>query len=76
MPNHLAISQSVAVLRFFKMAAAAMLDFKIFEILTVGTVRRVELRHHAKFRRNPSHRGADMAIFRFFNMAAAVILDF
>ena len=42
---------------FFKMAAAAILDFGNFEFLTVGTLKRVELRLHAKFCRNRSKRG-------------------
>ena len=42
----------------------------------VRKVKRVELRHNAKFCRNRSNRGRDMAIFRFFKMAAAAILDF
>jgi len=46
------------------------------ENLTVGTVKRVELRHHAKFCRNQSNRGQDLAIFRFFKMAAAAIFGF
>ena len=45
-----------------------------FKILTLGTVKRVELHHSAKFRRNRLNRGRDMAIFQFFKMAA--ILDF
>ena len=36
----------------------------------------VELRHHAKFRRNRWNRSRDMAIFRFYKMAVAAILDF
>ena len=32
------------------MAAAAILDFGNFKVLTVGTVKRVELHQHAKFR--------------------------
>ena len=32
------------------MADAAILDFRNFKFLTVGVVKRVELRHHAKFR--------------------------
>ena len=32
----------------------------------VGTLKRVELHHHAKFRRNRSNRGRDMAIFSIF----------
>jgi len=40
----------MAIFQFLKTAAAATLDFKIFEILTVGTMKRVKLRHHAKCR--------------------------
>ena len=58
------------------MAAAAILDFWIFKFLTVGTVKRVELRHPAKFRWNRPKRGRDIAIYQFFKMAAAAILDF
>ena len=43
--------------RFFKMAAAAILDFGNFKFLTVGTLKRVELRPRAKFCRNRSKRG-------------------
>jgi len=66
----------MAIFRFYKMVAAAILNFYIFEILTVGTYKRAKLRHHAKFRRNRSNRGRDMVIFRFSKMAAAAILDF
>jgi len=45
---------------FFKMAAAAILDFRNLKFLTVGRVTSVELRHLAKFRRNRSNRGRDM----------------
>ena len=58
------------------MAAAAILDFKNFKFLTVGTVKRVEVLHRAKFRKNWSNHGWNMAIFLFFKMAAAAILDF
>ena len=58
------------------MAAAAILDFRNFNFLTVGTLKRIELHQHAKFRPNRLNRGRDMAIFRFFKMAAAAILDF
>jgi len=47
----------MADFRFFKMAAAAILDFGNFVFLTVGTLKRVELRPHAKFWRNRSKRG-------------------
>ena len=66
----------MAIFKFFKMAAAAILDFRNFKFLTVGTLKRVELRHRAKFRWNRPKRGRDIAIFQYFKMAAAAILDF
>ena len=52
--NH---SGDTADFRFFKMAAAAILDFGNFKFLTVGTLKTVEQRLHAKFCRNRSKRG-------------------
>ena len=66
----------MAIFRFFKMAAAAILDFSNFTFLTVGRLKRAELRRRAKFGRNRSKRGRVMAIFRFLKMAAVAILDF
>jgi len=40
--------------------------FLNFKFVTVGTVKKVKLRHIAKFRRNRSNLGRDMAIFPFF----------
>ena len=54
----------------FRLAAAAILDFGNFKILTVWTLKRVVLRLHATFCRNRSNRGCDMAIFQFFKMEA------
>ena len=48
------------VFGFFKMAAAAILDFRNFEFLTVWCDTSVELRHRAKFRQNSLNRGRDM----------------
>ena len=50
------------VFGFFKMAAAAILDFKNFKFLMVGTVRSFKMLHRAKFRRNRSNRGRDMRV--------------
>ena len=58
------------------MAAAAILDFGNFKFLTVGTLKRVELRPRAKFCRNRSKRVWDMAIFQFLKMAAVRHLGF
>jgi len=46
-----------------------------YEILTVGTLKRVKLCHHAKCRGKRSNQCGDIIIFRFFKMAAAAILD-
>jgi len=45
------------------------LDFYIFEILTVRTLKRAKVRHHAKSRQNRSYCDRDTAIFPFFKMA-------
>jgi len=66
----------MTIFRFFKMAAAAIFDFQNFKLLTVGRLKRVEVRRHVKFGRNRSKCGGDMAIFEFSKMAAAAILDF
>ena len=53
-PNFVEIAQTteeyMAIFRFFKMAASAILDFENFKFLTVRAVKRVELHHHAKLR--------------------------
>ena len=66
----------MAIFRFFKMAAVAILDFQHFKFLTVRRLNRVEMRCRAKLGRNRSNRGGDMTIFRFFKMAAAAVLHF
>ena len=50
----------------FKMAAAAILDFSNFKFLTVGRLKRGELRRHAKFGRNRLKRPryGDFSIFQ------------
>jgi len=57
------------------MAAAAILDLSNFKLLTVGRLKRAELRRRAKFGRNRPKCSQDVAIFRFFKMAAAAILN-
>ena len=66
----------MANFRFFKMAAAAILDFQKLEISTSGPIRRPNVHHRTKFRSDWSNPSGDMADFRFFQMAAAAILDF
>jgi len=46
------------------MVAAAILDFTNFKPLTVGRLKRAELRCRAKFGRNRSKHGRDYAIFQ------------
>jgi len=58
--NRLNCGRDMVIFQFFKMAAAAVLDFKNFKFLTVGTVKKVELHQCAKCRRNRSKRGRDM----------------
>ena len=41
---------NMAIFQFFSMAAAAIVDFKIFKFLTVGNFKRVKLYHCDKFR--------------------------
>ena len=60
----------MVIFRFSKMAAAPILDFYIFENLTVLRLRRAELRRPAKFGRNRSNRYRDVTIFRFFQDGA------
>jgi len=61
---------------FFKMAAAAILDFWNFKFLTIGTVQKDELRHCGKLCPNRLNQGDDISIFEFFKMAATAVLDF
>jgi len=60
---------------FFKMVAAAILDFRNSQILLAGRVCRAEIHQHAKFRQNLTICCKVIAILRFFKMAAAAILD-
>ena len=60
----------------FQDSRRPILDFHNFKLLTVGRLKRVEMRCRAKLSQNRSNRGKDMTIFRFFNMAAAAVLRF
>jgi len=62
--------------RFFKMAAAAILDCRIHKILLADSVRRAQTHHSIKCHQNRSFRCGDIAILQIFKMAAAAILDF
>jgi len=75
--NFVKIGQTVAkILRFFRMAAAAILDCQIHKILLADSVLRGQTHHCTKFRQNRSFHCGDIAILRIFKMAAAAILDF
>jgi len=58
--------RDMAIFRFFKMAAAVILDFSNLKFLMVGRLKKADLHRRAKFGRNRSNRGRDMAIFQFF----------
>ena len=60
--------------RFFKMAAASILDFKRFKFLTVGTVKRLNCISVPNFVEIAPNRGRDMAFFGFFKMAAVKVV--
>jgi len=80
MPNVVKIGQSVANIlrffRFFKMAAAAILDCRNHKILLADHVRRAQTHHCTKFHQNRSFYCGDIAILQIFKMAATTILDF
>jgi len=78
LPNLVGIRQTVVeIWRFldFEDGGCRHLGFLIFEILTVGLVKRVELRHCAKFRADRSNVAE---IWRFFDFSTwrPPILDF
>ena len=52
----------IAIFVIFKMAAAAIMDFQKFEILTVGPLQGGSMRHRAKFHQNRSNGCRDMAV--------------
>ena len=66
----------MADFRFFKMAAAANLDFGNFKFFTVGTLTRVELRLRAKFCRNCKTAAEIWQFFHFSRWRPSAILDF
>jgi len=75
--RNLSIScEFIKIFRFFKMAAAAILDIQICEMLLADDVGRSQAHNCTKFRHNRSFHCGDIAIFLIFKMAAAAILDF
>jgi len=67
--------RDMTIFGFFKMAAIVILDFYIFETLTVGTIKGVKLRQSTKFHGDRSNQMA-AKIWGFFKMVAAAILHF
>jgi len=57
------------------MAAAAILDFQKFKILTVYVLHGANIRHFATFHQIRSNGGRDMAFNRFFKWRPSAILD-
>ena len=52
----------IEIFVIFKMAAAAILNFQKFKILTVDPLYEANVRHRAKFHQNRSNGCRDMAI--------------
>ena len=55
----------MAIFWFLKMADVDMLDFQNFKLLTIEKVKKVEVHHYAKFRRNCSNRGRNIVIKQY-----------
>jgi len=68
--------RNIAIFGFFMMAATAILNFLHFRFVTVRTVKRANLRHRAKSRRNCSNCGWDRRVFDFPKIAAVRHLGF
>ena len=60
----------IAIFVIFKMAAAAIVNFQKFEILTVGTVKEHILHQRTKFHKDRSKRYGDIEIFVIFQDGA------
>jgi len=60
--------RDMAIFDFWRWRPPPCWIFEIWNFLTVGRLKRVELHRHAKFDRNRSNRGRDLAIFRFFEL--------
>ena len=65
----------MAIFRFFKMAAAAIVDFQNFKFLKVRTVE-IELRRDAKFCQCWSNAGRDMTFFSIFQHGGGRHLEY
>jgi len=65
----------ITIIVIFKMAAAAILNFQKFRILTVDPLHRANMRHHAKFHQNRSNGCRDMATYRFSKWRPSAVLN-
>jgi len=68
MPNFVAIGQTVVKISqfwIFQDGGSHHLGFLKFTFLTIGTVKKDELRHCAKFCQNRSNHSGDMSVFDF-----------
>ena len=61
---------------FSRWRPSAMLHFQNLEMSTSGPIRRPNMRHRTKVRKDRWNRSGEFANFRFFKIAAAAILDF
>ena len=68
--------EDIKIFQFFKMAAAAILDYRNREFLFADGIWRAQTHHCTKFCQNRSFRYGYIAIFRILKMAAAAMLDF
>jgi len=68
--------EDIKIFRFFKMAAAAILNCRIHKISLADSGRMAQTHHFIKFHQNRSFHCGDVAICRIFKMATAAILDF
>ena len=64
------------IFHFLKMAAVRHLELLKFGNLTADQIRRPNVRHHTKFRKDRPNRSRDMADFRFSRWRPFAILDF
>jgi len=73
--QHAKCRQNLSILtyfRFFKTAAAAILDFQICEILLADSVWKAQMHHCTKFRQYWSFRCGAIAIFRISTRGSAI----
>ena len=68
--------RDIAIYRFFKMAATAILDFRNLKFLKFVTVKRVEQHHVLNFVKIARTATEISRFFIFLKMGAAAILDF